>query len=145
MNTPLPIVKAFLICDQIIQDRQTGKMSLIGLFQDLRADRFPAVHPMLWIYASLTDARGSYRFEIQFVDIANSNVLGKGTPPKIQIPGPLETTELCAQLGNLQLPGPGTYEFQLLANGELLATKSLRVSEVQAAGQEPDAPPPTED
>ena len=40
MNTPQPVVKAFLICDQIIQDSQTGKMSLIGLFQDLRADRF---------------------------------------------------------------------------------------------------------
>ncbi len=131
MNTPQPIVKAFLICDQIIQDSQTGKMSLIGLFQDLRADRFPAIHPTLWIYASLTDARGEYDFEIQFVDVEESNVLGKGTPPKIKIPGPLETTEMCAQLGNLQLPRPGTYEFHLIGNGELLATKSLRVSEVR--------------
>lgn len=130
MNTPQPVVKAFLICDQIIQDSQTGKMSLIGLFQDLRADRFPAIHPQLWIYASLTDARGDYNFEIQFVDVEHNNVLGKGTPPKITIPGPLETTEMCAQLGNLQLPRAGTYEFHLIGNGELLATKSLRVSEV---------------
>ncbi|MDA1195293.1 MAG: hypothetical protein O2894_08915 [Planctomycetota bacterium] len=131
MNTPLPVVKAFLVCDQIIQDAQTGKISLIGLFQDLRADRFPATHPSLWIYTSLTNARGAYTFEIQLVDVANSTVLGKGTPPTIQIPGPLETAEMCAQLGNLQLPRPGTYEFQLLANGELLATKHLRVSAVR--------------
>ena len=131
MNTPSPVVKAFLVCDQIIQDAQTGKMSLIGLFQDLRADRFPAVHPMLWIYASLTDARGDYKFEIRFVDIEENKVLGAGTPPKITIPGPLETTEMCAQLGNLQLPRPGTYEFHLIGNDELLATKSIRVSEVR--------------
>ena len=65
------------------------------------------------------------------MDIENNDVMGKGTPPKIKIPGPLETTEMCAQLGNLQLPRPGTYEFHLIGNGELLATKSLRVSEVR--------------
>jgi hypothetical protein len=130
-SAPQPVLKAFLICDQVIHDGQTGKKSLIGVFHELRADRFPAVHPVLWIYANLTDAHGTYTFEIRLVDVERNNVLGKGTPPQIQIPGPLQTTELSAQLRNVQLPGPGTYEFQLLVNGELLATKAIRVTKVQ--------------
>jgi hypothetical protein len=133
-HPPQPVVKAFLVCDQIIHDAQTGKKSLVGVFHELRADRFPAVHPVLWIYANLTDAHGRYTFEIQFVDVQNNRVLGKGTPPEITIPGPLQTTELSAQLRNVALPAPGTYEFQLLTNGELLATKAIRVSLVEGAG-----------
>ena len=133
---PLPIVKAFLICDQVIHDAQTGKKSLIGVFHELRADRFPAVHPMLWIYANLTDARGRYNFEIRLVEMSKNEVLGTGNPPPIEIPGPLQTTELSAQLRNVTLPRAGMYEFHLSANNQLVATKAIRVLQVQAAAEE---------
>jgi hypothetical protein len=128
MATPLPVCKAFLVCDQVIQDAQTNKKSLIGVFHELRALRFPAVHPALWVYANLTDARGRYEFEIRLLDVARSTILGKGAPPPIDIAGPLQTTELSAQLRNVTLPSEGTYEFQLVANGELVATKAIRVA-----------------
>ena len=133
---PLPIIKAFLICDQIIHDAQTGKKSLIGVFHELRADRFPAVHPMLWIYANLTDARGRYKFEIRLVEISHNEVLGTGNPPPIDIPGPLQTTELSAQLRNVTLPREGTYEFHLWANDQLVATKAIRAMRVEAGKTE---------
>ena len=138
-KSPNPVVKAFLVCDQVIHDAQTGKKSLIGVFHELRADRFPAVHPSMWIYANLTDARGKYNVEIRLVDVARNNVLGRGQPPEITIPGPLQTTEISAQLGNVTLPGPGTYEFHLLTNDELLATKAIRVSELQRAAPQEGA------
>ena len=134
---PVPVLKAFLVCDQVIQDAQTGKKSLIGVFHELKASRFPAVHPALWIYANLADAHGLYAFEIRLVDVSRNETLGGGAPPPISIPGPLQVTELSAQLRNLKLPGPGTYEFQLVANGDLMATKAIRVSEVKP----PEAPP----
>lgn len=140
-GAPLPVVKAFLICDQIIHDSTTGKKTLVGVFHELRAERFPAVHPVLWIYANLTDARGKYSFEIRFFDVERNNVLGQGNPPEIRIPGPLQTTELSAQLRNIQLPGKGTYEFQLLTNGQLIATKAIRVSLVEEeADEDADVP-----
>lgn len=132
------MLKAFLVCDQVIQDAQTGKKSLIGVFHELKANRFPAVHPALWIYANLTDAHGSYTFEIRLIDVSRDEVLGRGAPPPIEIPGPLQVTELSAQLRNVQLPTAGTYEFQLLANDQLIATKSIRVTEIQ------EPPPPSE-
>ena len=137
---PNPIVKAFLICDAIIHDAQTGKKSLIGVFHELRADRFPATHPTLWIYANLTDARGRYDFEIQLIDVSHNKVLGKGTPPPIDISGPLQTTELSAQLRNVTLLSPGTYEFQLHANQQLVATKAIRVMQVKPGTSEEQDP-----
>jgi hypothetical protein len=136
---PLPVLKAFLVCDQIIQDAQSGKKSLIGVFHELKSTRFPAVHPQLWIYANLTDAHGKYAFEIRLLDVAEGKVLGRGAPPPIEIPDPLQVTELSAQLRNVTLPSPGTYEFQLHANDQLVATKAIRVSEIQV----PQAPEQT--
>jgi hypothetical protein len=146
MNPPNPVVKAFLVCDQVIQDAQTGKKSLIGVFHELRSTRFPAMHPMLWIYANLTDAHGRYTIQISLMDVTRNQVLGKGEPPPIDIPAPLQTTELAAQLRNVTLPGPGTMEFQLHVNGELLATKAVRIVKVEetASGTSPGThPPPT--
>lgn len=137
---PLPVLKAFLVCDQVIQDMQTGKKSLIGVFHELKATKFPAVHPSLWIYANLMDAHGRYAFEIRLVDVSRNEILGQGAPPPIDIPGPLQVTELSAQLRNVRLPGPGTFEFQLLANGELAATKAIRVAHVPTPLQPPQAP-----
>ena len=76
---PVPVLKAFLVCDQVIQDAQTGKKSLIGVFHELKASRFPAMHPALWIYANLTDAHGQYAFEIRLVDVSRNETLG-GAP-----------------------------------------------------------------
>ncbi len=85
---PVPVLKAFLVCDQVIQDAQTGKKSLIGVFHELKASRFPAMHPALWIYANLTDAHGQYAFEIRLVDVSRNETLGGGRPAAHHDPRP---------------------------------------------------------
>ena len=43
----------------------------------------------------------------------------------------------------MALPGPGMYEFQLLTNDQLIATKAIRVSLVDGS-ELPEAPPDDE-
>jgi len=43
---------ALVLCDQIIIDRDTGKRSLIGLFEMINTRQFPATATDFWIYAS---------------------------------------------------------------------------------------------
>jgi hypothetical protein len=146
-TAPVPEVKAFLVCDQILHDAPTNKKSLIGVFHDLASTRFPAVHPSLWIYANLTDARGKYEFEFRLIDLARGAMLGAGSPPPVDIPDPLRTTEFSAQLRNITFPGPGTYEFHLIVNKKLIATKSIRVVLVDDKGRpvaEGNPPRPSE-
>jgi hypothetical protein len=144
-HPPRPEVKAFLVCDQMLHDGPTNKRSLIGVFHDLGATQFPAMHPSLWLYANLTDAHGRYDLELRFMDIERNHMLGGAKPPPIEIGDPRQTAELSAQLRNLTLPGPGTYEFHLIANGELLATKAIRVFKMDAQGRRvtPHSSPPT--
>lgn len=141
-RAPRPEVKAFLVCDQILHDAPTGKRSLIGVFHHLGAARFPAAHPALALYANLTDAHGRYELEFRLSDVERNAIIASAKPPPLEIADPRQVAEMSCTLGNLRFPAPGTYEFQLLANGELLATKAIRVFAVERrAGPGGGGPP----
>ena len=44
------------------------------------------------------------------------------------------------QVQNLVFPAPGQYEFQIIANGDFLATKAFRVKQAAQAGGSGSAP-----
>ena len=61
---PPPSLLAALICDQVIRDRTTLKPSLIGVFTDIHASKFPAVHPRMTLFFQLTNGHGKIGFLI---------------------------------------------------------------------------------
>lgn len=52
---PHPVCNAFLICDYAIREEGTGKVSLVGVFENINARSFPVTHGLLCVYAKLTD------------------------------------------------------------------------------------------
>lgn len=142
---PQPNVKAILICDQIIHEYGTNKKSLIGIFEDIHITAFPHTYPRIAVYVNLTDAHGKYVLELRLVNSADNSVIGSGKTPEVQIDNPLRTCEFALQIQNLIFRNPGVYEFQVFANGDLIATKAFNVKRVrlgpppQPPGVEPGA------
>ena len=128
---PTPSIKAMLICDQIIHEAGTNKKSLIGIFEDIHVPSFPARYPRVGVYVNLTDAHGKYQLELRLVQVNDSKQVNRVKTPEVEIDSPLRTCEFALQIQNLVFPEPGKYEFHVLANGELLATKSFNVRKVQ--------------
>jgi hypothetical protein len=128
---PRPSVKAILICDQIIHEFGTNKKSLIGIFEDIHLTAFPHSYPRIAVYVNLTDAHGKYVLELRLVSSADNTVIGSGRTPEVQIDNPLRTCEFALQIQNLVFRQPGVYEFQVFANGELVATKAFNVKSVR--------------
>jgi len=137
---PRPSVKAVLICDQIIQEAMTNKKSLIGIFEDIHVTQFPCRYPRIAVYTNLTDAHGSYSLEVRLLGAQDGSEVGRARTPPVTIDSPLRTCEFALQIQNLVFQKPGLYEFQILANDELLATKSFHVK--QAKLRAPDQPFP---
>ena len=133
-----PSIHAFLICDTIIIDSLTGKKSLIGTFTHLWAKTFPCQHHQVGVYFSLTDAEGTYSFDIQLVYLNEDKIVGKGSLPPVEIPNRLATQDFGANIPSLVFPGPGKYEFRLYANEHCIAQKYSEVIQ-----QEQTAQPPT--
>jgi hypothetical protein len=122
-----PIVKAFLVCDHVIHEKETNKKSLIGIFHHIHAERFPCRHGSLSIYANITEAQGEYTFQLRLVSLKDEKQIGTGTTPPLKIPDRLQTAELDLKLRNIVFPEPGKYEFRLVANDEQIAQKIVSV------------------
>jgi len=130
-----PSVQAFLVCDSVIVDSQTGKKSLIGTFTHLWAPRFPCQHHQMGVYFCLTDAEGDYEFELQLVYLDQDKIVGKATLSPFTIQNRLEIHDFGVNIPSMVFPGPGRYEFRLNANGYFITHKDFDVIQQERPGE----------
>ena len=122
----IPIVLSIDICDDIIRDEFSKKMSLIGLFSRIDARKFPAVHGSLHVYVSLTNGHKVYEGELRFVnDRDDTTVFSmKG---KVPFRDPLQTVELNFGIKNLKFDRPGNYSVQFYCDGKRVGERRFIV------------------
>ena len=138
---PVPDVLSFLVCDQIIHDRLTGKHSLIGLFSTIHSYRFPVMHSQLSVYAALTDGHGKTPLRIRIVDANDARpplVEGQGA---VEFKDPRAIANLVLQFRGLTFPEPGQYRVQLYCQDTLLREARLMLAKVDRPEQPPGGGP----
>ena len=123
---PHPSLNAMLLCDHTIREQGTGKVSLIGVFENISAAHFPVVHRALSVYAKLGDAEGEYAIRLELVRLDDSHVVAQGTL-RAAFADRMTPGELIFALENLGLERPGRYEFRLYADDRFVAGKSFTV------------------
>lgn len=128
-----PVVKAILICDNIITEAVTNKKSLIGIFEQINARNFPTTHPLLGIYVKLTNAQGKYKFVLELIDSEADKKIGFSEIPEIEVKDKLSVGELIFMLRGLTFGHAGSYEFRLLANGIVCENGTQRFEVKSAA------------
>ncbi len=136
-DRPLPEVLSLIVCDQIITDRITGKQSLIGMFARVHARKFPVAHPLLSVFASLTEGYGQVELTIRVVDANDARppiVEGRG---KVEFKDPRAIAHLALQFHGLVFPERGEYRVQLVCDGQLLREARLDVIEVRPKSEQP--------
>ena len=121
-----------LLCDLTIREHGTGKISLIGIFENISAARFPVVHRALAVYAKLADAEGDYTIRLELVRLEDSHVVAQGSL-RATFTDRMAPGEMVFNLENLGLEQPGRYEFRLYADDRFVAGKSFTVLQTPAA------------
>ncbi len=122
-----PDVLSLIVCDQIITDRVTGKVSLIGMFSAVHAPRFPVSHPQICVYVALTDGRGKTPITIRIVDANEARkplVEGKGV---VEFKDPRMIANLALQFHGLTFPEAGQYRVQIWSGTSLLREARLHL------------------
>jgi hypothetical protein len=127
---PTPNVKAFLIADAVIQDRATGKWSVVGIFDRIFAPQFPCVHPSLAMYVKLSDAVGRYRVRVEFRD-GDDKVVSGFEGIDLEVKDQLQSVDFGIPTHGLPLEKPGRYQFQLYFNGEYVTAAPLDVQKLE--------------
>lgn len=124
---------AMLIADLAIRDERTHKVSLIGIFENIRAQSFPCQHGSLTVYSKVTDAQGTYDFRLELIHLDKAQRIAE-VPVKGEVPNRLGTGEIVVTIGGLVFPHPGLYEFRLSANGRYVGSKTIRVEKQLPTG-----------
>jgi hypothetical protein len=108
MKNESPIGLALILCDMVIQDKETHKRSLIGMFDRLYAAQFPCIHPAMYVYVSATSGKGDYDTAI----VCRHQASGQrvlAINGKIRFADPLQVVEVVCQIQRPKFDEPGEY------------------------------------
>ena len=136
MNIALAVV-----CDHALID-QSGKLSVIGIFERIWVERFPAVHPRLHLVLRLKGRRtelGEHPVAIALHDPDGREVLrGDGVVQIGEPPAGVTEVEAGAVLAfDVPLERPGVYTFDVAVDGERQASVPVTVSQMPSPAQTP--------
>ena len=130
------IASLAVVCDYALID-QHGKLSVLGIFERIWVEHFPAVHPRLHLVLRLKGRRteiGEHAIVIRLVDDEGREVLrGDGAVQIGEPPAGVLEVEAGAVLAfDVPLERPGTYTFEIAVDGSLEATVPITVSQIPA-------------
>ena len=112
---PHPVLQAMLLCDQAIRDAETNRVSLVGIFDEIRGEEFPfAWARPTTVYARVTDAEGHYQIRLELVRLEDEVSVGR-LDVEMTVGDRMGYGELIFNLDRLIFERPGRYEFRLFA------------------------------
>ena len=125
-----------VIADYALVD-QAGKLSVLGIFQHIWVQQFPAMHPRLHLVLRLKGKRteiGEHQVQIRLVDEQDTEILGgNGSVNFAEPPAGVTDIEAGAILVfDVPFPHPGAYRFEITIDGDRKASVPLTVSQLPA-------------
>lgn len=130
MEKPKPIPLAMILCDTMIEDRLTGKKSLIGIFNNIAARKIPCQHANLNVFCILTEGIGQYRGCLRCTSLTDGKSILNISGP-INFPNRLATAEFNFELKNVVFPLAGQYVFELLCDDQPVISRKFNVAQLK--------------
>ena len=118
-------VKFLHICDSAIVEQGTGKISIIGIFENFSAPNFPATNPTMTVVVGFENKNpGIYDVELVFLD-EKSEILK--IPLQVNIGANLKGG-LFHKIVGYQIPREATQKIKLNYEGKTIYTGYLTIN-----------------
>ena len=123
-----------VVADYALVD-QAGKISVLGIFQHIWVQQFPAMHPRLHLVLRLKGKRteiGEHGVQIRLVDEQDNEILGgNGNVTFAEPPAGVTEIEAAAVLVfDVPFPRAGVYSFDITVDAERAARVPITVSQM---------------
>lgn len=123
-----PVLSYTLLCDDVRQELG-GKFSLMGLFETIYANSFPAVHPRFAIVNEWTGGKGDFTVRIRLLSPDRQEVLSE-SEASISLFSETQRHRDISIRFNTTFAAPGTYWVETLIDGEQAGLSALSVQQV---------------
>jgi len=123
-----PQLLAWLTCDGVHMDPASGKHTILGVFSNIKAHRFPVTHPFMVWFLTISDcAPGKHNLRISI------GLDPMQMQPLIERPfesqSPLHRINLINEIRNLSFQKPGEYGLVIEVDDEPLLATNLTLTE----------------
>lgn len=129
---PSPLPLAMLICDSVIEDKKTGKKSVIGMFNSISTPKIPCTHPLMNIFLVLTEGNGEYNISLRCVKLDSEEPI-MNLEGRIAFRNPQQIIECNYEISGLKIPVFGGYRFDVYCNDSLMISRKFNVLQAKSA------------
>ena len=124
-----PSLNFTIICDDVRQEAG-GKISLMGLFENIYATKFPAIHPRLAIMTEWSEGKGEFAVKTRLLSPDRKTVV-RETVSRIKLnDANFRHRDVSLHL-NIDFKVPGTYWIENYLDEELINSLPLKVVQVK--------------
>jgi hypothetical protein len=126
----VPATKAIYLCDDVVEDSNSGKLHLLGVFNSIRpasGENYPYVFDHLCVVAQFTDGLGDVELHFEVVE-ATTNTIAFTSPNQVlRFSRRQQTVYACLRLTQCPFPRPGVYVVELYCQGTFLDDRQLHL------------------
>ena len=120
-----PSLNFTLVCDDVRQE-VGGKISLMGIFENIYASQFPAVHPRLAVVNEWSDGNGEFEALLRILSPDRKNVLREAVTRLRLTDARYRHRDISIHL-NIEFREQGTYWIENYLDGMLVNSVPLQV------------------
>ena len=123
---PRPQALALTLCDRVIIEQGTRNPSLIGTFLARSVEQFPSEAVAFSAFAAVRGGRGTGIVELVAIRLATNEQI-YSQRGEVTFPDRHAVVHAHFRVSGIRFPEPGSYEFMLLVDGDLIAQTRLVV------------------
>jgi hypothetical protein len=139
---PPPRCKAFLLCDYALIEAVTGKVSVIGIFDNWKFPQFPSSTLPFMAFLQMIDGFGRYTVSGEVHDLQTDQIISQASVAEIAFPERRTKVNLTIHVPPLLLQHAGNYDFVVLADGQEIDRQQFQA--IQIPGGPPHAGDPSQ-
>jgi hypothetical protein len=127
-----PDLQFSVLCDDVRRE-DNGKFMLLGLFEAISAQKFPALHHSMFIANQWVKGEGAFDQEIFIINSRDKSVIFKTDKQHFELPGIDAHHTLISRFANLEFPEPGKYWIEIVLDGKLVINYPMILKQIQEA------------
>lgn len=111
-----------------------GKITIVGIFDELRSPNIPAVQPQFFISGVFKGTpKSSHSLLLKINPPSGKDSISVGAPQTIEL-GKNGRLNVVLGIGSLPLKEWGTYKFEILEDKKVIASKGIQLIKVDDGG-----------
>lgn len=124
-----PQVLAWITCDAVYADPATGKHTLLGIFTNLKAKKFPVSHPRMVWFLSFSDlTAGNHRLKISIgLPMEEPRTI---IEKEFKSENAAQRINLINDIQGLQFEKPGNYAIVIEIDDHVVLASTLPVTQI---------------